>query len=195
MRHHILLYTRAPRVSGLSKQRSKCVQTTTLPHLLFNEHYPIIQVVVDDIDFRVGKLKVRDTPIRVDRANDILRPPIKKAAFKMIRNARLPSGKRAPLRPAPISAFSVEPYKEAKDFMASIRGSHREKWTAADSSTGDKLDFCLRLHPDRMKPKSQKACSRMKHPSLTPLEMRGPRWETKRVAQTGSHISGKEKTT
>lgn len=152
-------------------------------------------MVVDDIDFRVGKLNVRDTPIRVDRTKDILRPPINKAAFKMIRNTRLPSGKRAPLRPAPVSAFSVEPYKESEDFMASIRGRHREKWTTADPSTGDKLDFCLRLHPDRMKPKSQKACSRMKHPSLTPSEMRGPRWETKRMAQIGSLIPVKEKKT
>ena len=135
---------------------------------------------MDDTDFRVGNFSVRDTPLQADRAKDILQPPVNKTAFKIVRNARLPSGKRAPLRPAPVSAFSLEPFVEPEDFTVSIRGNHRERWAATDPATGEKADFYLRLHGDRMKHKSQKAVARVKHPPLTPSEMRGPRWETKR---------------
>lgn len=141
---------------------------------------PPHQVVVDDTDFRVGNFSVRDTPLQADRAKDILQSPVNKTAFKIVRNARLPSGKRAPLRPAPVSAFSLEPYAEPEDFTVSIRGNHRERWAATDPVTGERADFHLRLHGDRMKHKSQKAVARVKHPPLTPSEMRGPRWETKR---------------
>ncbi|CAM9330007.1 unnamed protein product, partial [Ectocarpus sp. 4 AP-2014] len=137
-------------------------------------------VVVDDTDFRVGNFNVRDTPLQTDRAKDILHPPINKTAFKIVRNARLPSGKSAPLRPAPVSAFSLEPFAEPEDFTVSIRGNHQERWAAADPVTGDKKDFFLRLHGDRMKLKSHKACARLKHPPLSPSEMKGPRWETYR---------------
>ena len=136
--------------------------------------------MVDDTDFRVGNFNVRDKPLQVDRVKDILHPPIRKNAFKMVRNARLPSGKRAPLRPAPVSAFSLEAFSEPEDFAVSIRGNRHERWVAADSTSGDKLDFYLRLHRDRMKHKSHKSCARVKHPPLSPSEMRGPRWETGR---------------
>lgn len=136
--------------------------------------------MVDDTDFRVGNFNVRDKPLQVDRVKDILHPPIRKNAFKMVRNARLPSGKRAPLRPAPVSAFSLEAFSEPEDFTVSIRGNRHERWVAADSTSGDKLDFYLRLHRDRMKHKSHKSCARVKHPPLSPSEMRGPRWETGR---------------
>lgn len=144
--------------------------------------FPLLprQVVVDDTDFRVGNFSVRDTPLQADRAKDILQPPVHKTAFKIVRNARLPSGKRAPLRAAPVSAFSLEPFAEPEDFTVSIRGDHRERWAATDPATGEKADFYLRLHGDRMKHKSQKAVARIKHPPLTPSEMRGPRWETNR---------------
>ncbi|CAM9611592.1 unnamed protein product, partial [Sphacelaria rigidula] len=136
------------------------------------------KVVVDDIDFRVGNFNTRDCPLQTDRAKDILHSPVKKTAFKIVRNARLPSGKQAPLRPPPISAFSSEPYSEPEDFTPSIRANHKERWAASDPSTGEKQDFYLRLHPDRMKPGSQKVCARLKHPPMTESEMRGPRWET-----------------
>lgn len=145
-------------------------------------------MVVDDTDFRVGNFSVRDTPLQVDRAKDILHLPIKKTAFKMVRNARLPSGKHAPLRPPPVSAFSSEPFAEPEDFTVSIRGNHRERWTGTDPATGDKADFYLRLHGDRMKRRSHKVVARRKHPPLKPSEMRGPRWETGRTAGSGRRV-------
>lgn len=138
------------------------------------------QVVVDDTDFRVGNFSVRDVPLQVDRAKDILQFPVKKIAFKIVRNAKLPSGKRTTLRSAPVSAFSSEPFSEPEDFTGSIRANHRERWAASDPLSGEKLDFYLRLHSDRMKPNSQKVCSRLKHPSMLESDVRGPRWETGR---------------
>lgn len=146
----------------------------------------VMQVVVDDINFRVGNFKIRDTPIQIDRARDILQPPIKKAAFKIVRNSRLPSGKSAPLCPPPISAFSPEPYVEQEDFTVSIRGNQRDHWAAEDPLTGEKLDFQLHLHSERMKPIPHKVCARKKHPPMTALEMHGPRWETRGAERTMS---------
>ncbi|CAM9490581.1 unnamed protein product, partial [Hapterophycus canaliculatus] len=134
------------------------------------------KVVVDDTDFRVGNFSVRDTPLQADRAKDILRSPITKKAFKIVCNARLPSGKQVPLLPPPVSAFSLEPFAEPEDFTVSIRGNHRERWAATDPVTGNKEDFHLRLHGDRMKLKSHKACARLKHPPLWSSEMHGPCW-------------------
>lgn len=143
-------------------------------------YWIVLQVVVDDIDFRVGNFSILDVPLQTDRAKDILQSPVKKVAFKIVRNARLPSGKRAPLRPPPLSAFSLEPFAEPEDFTVSIRTNHRDRWAATEPSTGEKLDFYLRLHPDRMKPESQKICARLKHPAMLKSEMCGRRWETGR---------------
>lgn len=137
-------------------------------------------MVVDDIDFRVGNFNIRDVPLQTDRAKDILQSPVKKTAFKIVCNARLPSGKRAPLRPPPVSAFSLEPFSESEDFTVSIRANRLDRWAATDPLTGEKLDFCLRLHPDRMKPESQTICARLKHPPIIESEICGPRWETGR---------------
>lgn len=145
-------------------------------------------MVVDDTDFRVGKFSVRDTPLQVDRAKDILQLPVTKKTFKIVRNARLPSGKRVPLHAPPVSAFSAEPFVEPEDFTVSIRGNHRERWAAVDSLTGEKLDFYLRLHSDRMKPESHKVCTRTKHPPLRAEEMRGARWETGRAPGRGERV-------
>lgn len=148
---------------------------------------------MDDTDFRVGNFSVRDTPLQPDRAKDILHSPINKKAFKIVRNARLPSGKRVPFLPAPVSAFSSEPFAEPEDVTVSIRGNHRERWAATDPVTGDKEDFHLRLHGDRMKPKSQKACARLKHPPLSPSEMHGPCWRTGRKKEADTSIDVKKR--
>lgn len=137
---------------------------------------------MDDINFRVGNFSVRDTPLQTDRVKDILHAPVKKGAFKIVRNARLPSGKVARLRPPAISVLSSsEPFTEPQKSRAITRSSHSDLWVAEDPATGSKLNFHLFLHSDRMKPKSHKIFARRRHPPLTKSEMCGARWETRNV--------------
>lgn len=51
------------------------------------------RVVVDTLDFKIGRMLVKDKPWPVERATDILRGPAKKLALRKVRRARLPSGK------------------------------------------------------------------------------------------------------
>ncbi|CAM9755289.1 unnamed protein product, partial [Choristocarpus tenellus] len=135
------------------------------------------KVVVDNTDFLVGSFSVRDRPLQVDRAKEILQSPIKKTAFRMVRNARLPSGRRALLRPAPVSAFASEPFVDHKDFTVDLRGDDPELFVGTDPETGNRVDFETHLHRDRMKKKSHIICSRRKHPPIYEHEKLGPRWE------------------
>ncbi|CAM9261129.1 unnamed protein product, partial [Discosporangium mesarthrocarpum] len=135
------------------------------------------KVVVDDTDFHVGSFSVRDRPLQTERAKDILHSPVRKTAFRMVRNARLPSGRRAPLHPPPVSVFASDPFTDPRDFTEDLRRDRPELFTAADPSTGGKLDFQTHLHKDRMKPRSHVAVARRKHPPLRKDEMRGPSWE------------------
>lgn len=137
---------------------------------------------MDDINFRVGNFSVRDTPLQTDRFKDILHAPVKKKAFKIVRNARLPSGKVSRLRPPAISVFSSsEPFAEPQKSTAITRSSHPDRWVGQDPSSGSKLNFHLYLHSDRMKPKSHKIFARRRHLPLTKSEMCGARWETRNV--------------
>lgn len=70
---------------------------------------------------KVGGFNVRDRPLQMSKTDDILHGPAQSVGLRIVRNATLPSGKRVPLRPPPISAFSSEPYEDPKDFTADLR--------------------------------------------------------------------------
>lgn len=98
------------------------------------------KVVVEDLSFRVGGLRSKDRPSQLDRAADILHDPPMTVPLKKIRNARLPSGKRAPLRPAPLGMLSSEPFIESTYFAESLRPAHPTKFTAT-TADGQPRDF------------------------------------------------------
>ncbi|CAM9104687.1 unnamed protein product, partial [Heterosigma akashiwo] len=62
-------------------------------------------------------LKVKDRPAQVDRQREILDGPALKKSLRIVRNARLPSGKRVPMKAPPISINNDE-YEDPKDFTA-----------------------------------------------------------------------------
>eukprot|EP00968_Pinguiococcus_pyrenoidosus_P026392 scaffold7075_cov274-Pinguiococcus_pyrenoidosus.AAC.14 len=110
------------------------------------------------------------------RLQDILHGEVQKKALRIVRNAKLPSGKRMPLRQPPYSIFARGEYQDPHDFTLDFRPDDPEHLYATDPSTGAKLPFVTSIHRDLLKPKSQTIQS--KHPilPLTAGERTGPKW-------------------
>ena len=133
------------------------------------------KVVVDHLDFKVGGFNVRDRPLQMNRTDDVVKGPVKNKPLLMVRNAKLPSGKKVPLRPLPISAFSSEPYSDPRDFTADLRPDDFETFLATDN-TGKHLDFVTAIHREINYPKSQCVVSHRSIPAMSESEKAGARW-------------------
>jgi hypothetical protein len=68
------------------------------------------KVIVDHTDFKVGGYKIRDVPIRVDRAKDILKDEPKALFLRQLRVRKDHSGNAIPYDPAPLAMLSNGPY-------------------------------------------------------------------------------------
>ena len=81
------------------------------------------KVVVDkdQMSFQVGGFNVRARPTQLGKTEDIVRDPVQKKSIRIVRNARLPSGKKVPLRVLPYSAFSRQEYEDPRDFTVDLR--------------------------------------------------------------------------
>ena len=113
---------------------------------------PVVDPYLDRIPMHVSGFNVRDRPLQVDRAKDILKDPPAALPLRRVRNARLPSGKRVKLQAAPISALATEEYEDPRDFTVDLRKDQPEHFSSRDP-TGKPIDFTIRIHPDRMKKK------------------------------------------
>ena len=98
------------------------------------------KVVVDSLDFLVGGFVRKDRPDQLDRVRDVLDGKAIKTSLKMVRNARLPSGKKVPLRPPPFSIFNREAYKDPKDFTEDLRPNDATTYLTKDKD-GKGVDF------------------------------------------------------
>ena len=78
------------------------------------------RVIVNDPVFKVGGFLQKDRPDACDRTSDILKDPPKKYALKG-RNAKLPSGRRVKMTPAPFSIFATGEFKEEERFDRTLR--------------------------------------------------------------------------
>ena len=135
------------------------------------------KVCVDSLDFLVGGFVQKDKPDQLDRVSDILDGPALKKSLLIVRNAKLPSGKKIPLRPPPYSIFSKEPYGDPKDFTADLRPNDATTFLATDAK-GDGKDFFRYVHHHTGKPKSQTFVAKTKIKPLTEAELNSgdPRW-------------------
>ena len=95
---------------------AEAAETKRLEEELFKS-----KVVVDSLDFKVGNFLQIDRPSQTDRNEDILHGPVKSKALRIVRNAKLPSGKSVKLRPPPYSIFSQGEYIEGHDFSQDLR--------------------------------------------------------------------------
>ena len=133
------------------------------------------KVVVDSLDFKVGNFLQIDRPSQTDRNKEILHGPVKSRALKIVRNAKLPSGKSVKLRPPPYSMFSQGEYVEAHDFAEDLRQYPGE--FTAKTETGDPLDFQTHIHRDVLRRASEKILSRKAIQPTTSAEIQDDcRW-------------------
>ena len=138
------------------------------------------RVVVDDVDFKVGNFLQKDRPSQLDRTNDILDGPALSTALKIVRNAKLPSGKRTRLRPPPYSIFATGEYAEARDFSAELRRYPGE--LAGRTETGEPVDFQTRIHRDTLRRASEKILCGRHVTTIHPSEVVGDaRWHSGNV--------------
>ena len=135
------------------------------------------KVVVDSLDFKVGNFLQIDRPNQTDRKEDILHGPVMSKALRIVRNARLPSGKLVKLRPPPYSMFSQGEYTEGQDFSKELR-TYPGEFTAK-TETGDPLDFQTHIHRDVLRRASEKILSRKPITTMDAAEITGdPRWHS-----------------
>ena len=136
------------------------------------------KVCVDSLDFLVGGFVQKDKPDQLDRTCDILHGPALKTSIKIIRNCRLPSGKKVPLRPPPYSIFNNEEFKDPRDFTADLRPNDATTFLATDPLTGKGKDFFRNIHEKTGKPISQTFIAKTKIKPLTDEERFSgdPRW-------------------
>ena len=137
------------------------------------------KIVVDSLDFLVGGFVQKDVPDQLDRVSDILAGPAMKTSLKIVRNARLPSGKKVPLRPPPYSIFSSGKFEDPKDFTEDLRPNNPTTYLSK-TATGEGNDFYRYIHHHTGKPKSQTFVAKKEIKPLTEGECFSgdPRWGT-----------------
>jgi hypothetical protein len=137
------------------------------------------KVVVDNLSFLVDGFSNKQKPLQGDRIKDILHDPPQKLSLKMVRNAKLPSGKRVPLRPAPFTAINVGEYQESSSFAESLRPTEKEKFvTSSLRKQGEQIvDFTRYINKHSSIPRSQALVYTRKHPSQPESEKTGSKWE------------------
>lgn len=136
------------------------------------------KVVVDDLTFHVAGYLVKDKPGQLDRRQDILRGRPIKRALRMVRNAKLPSGKRVPLRQAPHSIFSGGEHANPRDATLDLRSNDMERFCGTDKD-GSPVTFVTSIHRDAMKPRSQTIQWKRKIAPLRDSERDGPVWSAR----------------
>jgi len=115
------------------------------------------KVVVDSIQFTAhgntrGQTDQRNNaPSQLDKCNDFLAPipggeRANAKSLRIVRNARLPSGKNVPLRALPPACINVDEYEDPPDFATSFRKDEPSKFTATDKRTGRPINFQTQIH-------------------------------------------------
>merc|ERR1719198_1497069 len=106
------------------------------------------KVVVDSLDFKVDGFNIEasrtnrtnrfdhEAPLQLDKTRDILHMPVKSKAMRIVRNAKLPSGKKVPLRSLELSNFSKnEVFEDPHDFTLDLRESDPTTFLARTGRT------------------------------------------------------------
>ena len=133
---------------------------------------------------------------RRNKCRDFLDGEAASKSIRIVRNARLPSGKKVPLRALPPGAINTDPYEDPPDFATSFRAEKPMHWTKKDASTGRPVNFKTQIHRLVLVPPSKKTATKYMRMTdeglqkettkqITAAEMSGPCWaESARMAQT-----------
>jgi hypothetical protein len=158
------------------------------------------KVVVDTLDFKISAgFVVRDSPITMDRASDILVGEPKRLALLKLRENKTSSGRDIGYKTTPLSILSTGQYKPGAGEKLLLRLPNKDKFitaggqTVVDITTGtqkttlpilnshaEPKDFIKNIHKDANNGKVISALSKKKHPSIdrSSSECTGPRWGT-----------------
>lgn len=160
------------------------------------------KMVVDSVLFTahgstMGQTDARNNcPSQLDKCRDFLDGEAQAKSIRIVRNARLPSGAKVPLRALPPGAINTDPYEDPPDFASSFRAEEPMNWTRKDASTGRPINFKTQIHRLALVPPSKKTATKymrmtdeglQKHSTtqITAAEMSGTRWaESSRLEQT-----------
>ena len=167
------------------------------------------KVVVDSIRFtahgntRGQTDQLNNAPSQLDKCRDFLLPlpggeRANAKSLRIVRNARLPSGKSVPLRALPPAGINVDEYEDPPDFATSFRAVEPSKFTATDKKTGRPINFKTQIHRlAGVSPSKKSACKYMRMTDeglqmravqpMRPEEKTGPRWaKSNRARATAS---------
>mmetsp|Transcript_23714 Transcript_23714/g.82016 ORF Transcript_23714/g.82016 Transcript_23714/m.82016 type:complete len:477 (+) Transcript_23714:2602-4032(+) len=125
------------------------------------------KVVVDSLDFKIDGFSQKDRPSQTDRGSDILHGAVHSKALRIVRNARLPSGKVATLRPAPLSIFSTGAFAEGPDYAATLRQYGAK---VVDRTAAGEEEFKTQIHRDLLRRASEKVLCRKAITAVDPGE-------------------------
>lgn len=115
---------------------------------------------------------------------DVLDGTPRKKSLRMVRNARLPSGKPVPLQPPPASVFAAEPYAPPADFSSSlVKPAEKQAFLARDA-TGRPVDFITSIPRDLSHKGAATFLSRRAHPPLRQGERKGQLWREPRATSS-----------
>jgi hypothetical protein len=152
------------------------------------------KVVVETKDFKMSGFKIRDKPLQMDRAKDILKDPPKKQALKQLY--------AKDYEPSPLSIMLQEPYVPPPNAASNTLGReyNPDKFITAkltkknllESTSGNNSnhhggkastkeakpeDFHRYLNPDKNGHNLLAHISKKKHPPLDKSQYSGPRWD------------------
>lgn len=121
------------------------------------------KLVVDTLDFKVGRYCQIDTPNQADRLKDILHNPPKALFLKKVRNAKLPSGKMSRLLPPPFSIFTNEEYTPAQEYFSEQLRNYAPDHKMKDDADG----WTKAIHRDTLRRASERILC---HKPITALD-------------------------
>ena len=160
------------------------------------------KLVVDSILFTahgstMGQVDARNNaPSQLDKCRDTLDGEAQSKSIRIVRNARLPSGKKVPLRALKPGCINTDAYEDPPDFATSFRAEEPIKWTTRNAETGRPINFKTQIHRLALVPPSNKTSTKYMRltdegvqkrdtKEMTAAEMTGTRWaESSRLRQT-----------
>ncbi len=131
-------------------------------------------VIVDSIHYQPHYGEKGSKPSQLGKLEDILANPPRKLGLKVVHRAKLPSGKRVPLKVPPPSMLSNSPFADPVDFTAGMRPNDPEHFMGTDPKTGAKVNFITKIHKDMLKPSQQRARYTRSIEPLTDKDKTGP---------------------
>lgn len=141
------------------------------------------KVKVDHLDFKMSGFKVRDKPLAVDRASDILKSEPKSVALQKLRTLTSHTGKDFGYTTTPLSLMNAEPYVQNAATKALLRMEDSTKFITAPLAAGTgkpPQDFVRYINNDANNAKVLSVLAKKKHPpqDRNSAECTGPRWDS-----------------